>query len=404
MNSSSPTKITIDSLRGATNPFTVNFEKGKKLTVIYGENGTGKSTICDGLELIGNGKIGSLENRGLGKLNRYWHSLGKSASDVSVTLETATVACRATVGKNGEVSTNPPDHCPRVEILRRMQILSLVATTGAELYSAIKRFIDVSGIEASEDALRGLIKDMTGSLDTVATSVQSNRKAIENFWQEAGQQQGDPIARARAESARDPHEFEADINALDEIRMAYERMNGCLGDLTTANAQLEVILDELDDALTTLEEQRSKISANATEFVALLESAKAYLKNDPSLSACPLCESTENATGLANRIDQRLSDFMPFSRRKPKERGWRATRIAPTNGWRTFIPVRPSTRLNSRPVDQNTNGRLIWICRRALRLCSPSSWRIGLAPQLTCLRAGSKCWPNSRTRSNFWVR
>ena len=55
--------LSIENLRGSVTPFVLQFEKGKKLTIIYGENGTGKSTISDALDLLGNSKLGSLENR-----------------------------------------------------------------------------------------------------------------------------------------------------------------------------------------------------------------------------------------------------------------------------------------------------------------------------------------------------
>src|SRR5215469_11232599 len=107
MSADALSKITIEHLRGSVIPFTLPFEKGKKLSVIYGENGSGKSTICDAFDFIGNGKVGSLENRGLGRTNRFWHSVGKKAKDVSVILETASnnpqkiSTCTATIGTGG---------------------------------------------------------------------------------------------------------------------------------------------------------------------------------------------------------------------------------------------------------------------------------------------------------------
>ncbi|MEZ5477583.1 MAG: AAA family ATPase [Thiolinea sp.] len=58
-------KITIGHLRGSVKPFTLVFERKKKLTIIYGENGTGKSTICDAFDFLGNGMVGS-EQSGIG--------------------------------------------------------------------------------------------------------------------------------------------------------------------------------------------------------------------------------------------------------------------------------------------------------------------------------------------------
>ena len=55
-------KITIEHLRGSVKPFTLSFERKKKLTIVYGENGTGKSTICDAFDFLGNKNVGSLSN------------------------------------------------------------------------------------------------------------------------------------------------------------------------------------------------------------------------------------------------------------------------------------------------------------------------------------------------------
>ncbi len=67
MSDSALKALIIEHLRGSVVPFNLPFDKNKKLTVIYGENGTGKSTICDAFEFLGKGKVGSLENRGRGK-------------------------------------------------------------------------------------------------------------------------------------------------------------------------------------------------------------------------------------------------------------------------------------------------------------------------------------------------
>ena len=118
--------LAIEHLRGSVVPFALPFEKGKKLTVVYGENASGKSTICDAFEFLGKGRVGSLENRGLGKTNKYWHSVGKKPADVAVTLENLDgSSCRAIIVKSDVVAT-PAAFRPRVEVLRRSQILALV--------------------------------------------------------------------------------------------------------------------------------------------------------------------------------------------------------------------------------------------------------------------------------------
>lgn len=75
LNAPALTTLTITHLRGSVGSFVLPFEVGKGLTIVYGENGTGKSTICDALELLGKGRGGSLDNRGLGKTTAYWNTI-----------------------------------------------------------------------------------------------------------------------------------------------------------------------------------------------------------------------------------------------------------------------------------------------------------------------------------------
>jgi hypothetical protein len=126
MTTTALAKLKIEHLRGSTVPFDLSFEKGKKLTVIYGENGAGKTTICDALEFLAKGRIGSLEGRGLGSsTGRYWPSLGKSPSDVAVTLESVGSTCTGKV-QRGNATVTPDEQRPSVEVLRRNQILRLL--------------------------------------------------------------------------------------------------------------------------------------------------------------------------------------------------------------------------------------------------------------------------------------
>src|ERR1035437_2918636 len=58
--------ITTSSFKGASKPITFEFEKDKKSTVIYGENGTGKSSIADAFHFVCNESVGSLIDKSVG--------------------------------------------------------------------------------------------------------------------------------------------------------------------------------------------------------------------------------------------------------------------------------------------------------------------------------------------------
>lgn len=302
-------QLTIEHLRGSVAPFTLPFEKNKKLTVVYGENGTGKSTICDAFEFLGKGNVGSLDNRGLGKTTKYWQSIGKKASDVSVTLEAMdNTSCKASIIKSTVIAL-PEANRPRVEVLRRSQILALIEATPANRYVAIRRFIDVSGVEASEDSLRQLIRDLTGNRDVAVARVQENQDSIRQFWETAGKPGNDPMAWAETESKRDLETSNAEAKALNGLQTAYARLLEYPGRFETAEETVRLAKEALALAQSKSTECLQTISSDAGEMMGVLESAKNYLTKHPSIKTCPLCESSENVDGLDRRISQRLAAF-----------------------------------------------------------------------------------------------
>src|SRR5437870_12036869 len=97
-------KLTIAGFRGATRPVSLPFDANARLTIVYGENASGKSTICDAFELLSRGRVGSLDNRGLGTTTRYWPSLGRPFADIPIIPENQDGACVATVSRTSNVA------------------------------------------------------------------------------------------------------------------------------------------------------------------------------------------------------------------------------------------------------------------------------------------------------------
>lgn len=306
---SSLKQLTVEHLRGAVAPFSLPFEKGKKLTVIYGENGTGKSTICDALELLGRGEVHSLENRGLGQTHRYWASQGKAIVDISVTMEAADGSCRAKVSRNGDVIFDPPENQPFVEVFRRSQILSLIDATPAGRYAAISRFIDVSGVEASEKTLRDLIRELKDTQKLATAGLTENERVVRQYWENAGTPGNDPFAWAEEECGQELGLFEAEGAALHALQMAYARLAGVPESMRNAQAVAKSADNAFAEAATALDAALRKTSREAAEVVAVLRAAQTYLVKAPSSQVCPVCESSENTEHLSDRIENRLSAF-----------------------------------------------------------------------------------------------
>ncbi|MEI2692567.1 MAG: ATP-binding protein [Anaerolineae bacterium] len=181
-------RLDISGLRGATKKFELDFERGKQITIIYGENGTGKSTICDGIELIARGKIGSLEGKGLGRTDAYWRSTGRRIGDMSVTLTSTRGQWSAKV-VGGKVTVAPAEGRPYAAVLRRGQILDLIAQQPRHRFDAIRPFLDIDAVEKSEAALKQLIDQETLNERTSLARIEEIARQSRIFGQRRGNQE-----------------------------------------------------------------------------------------------------------------------------------------------------------------------------------------------------------------------
>ena len=285
----------------------LEFETGKKLTLIYGENGTGKTTICDAFEFLAAERIGSLEDRGMGKgLEKFWPTAGKAPKDLSVKLETSVGECSGRI-VNKKVAITPPSAKPRIELLRRQQVLRLIEARPADRYNEIKRFIDIAAFEASEEALRQLGKTLSSDRDQAQISEMESLATLQGFFEAAGKPAGlNPVSWATEKLATPASSLDADIVAIGKLRTSFDAL-AAFTDRTTASRDAITIakaaLQAADKALTAAV---ALASDGAGDLLALLEAGKIYLHAHPEAAECPLCGSAEKSAGLTDAIKVRL--------------------------------------------------------------------------------------------------
>jgi energy-coupling factor transporter ATP-binding protein EcfA2 len=308
--------LSIESFRGCVEPFKIDFQKGKTITLVYGENGNGKSTICDAFELLASGRISSLDNRGLGRTDKFLKTVGKKTGDPVVELKCSACHCRVTVHKDATWTHNVApgipsceQHKPTVEVLRRAQILDLITARAGDRYKAIERFVNVENIETSETALDALIKSFRAEQETHAIRLQTSLDSLEKALPPEALAKTDRIAWARKEAQRDFTAEDTLVKANEAVALAFRLLDRHTG-----------VWKRVTGALPTAEaaELRSKqayesashaISTDASNVVEILESAARFLVANPTPSQCPLCESTEKAAGLADRVTSRIASF-----------------------------------------------------------------------------------------------
>lgn len=299
--------LRIEYLRGAVRPFELAFDPRKKLTLVYGENGTGKSTICDALDFLGNGKVGSLDDRGLGSTSGYWPSIGRPSSDVKVVLESSESEVVATLRGREAVVESPGR--PRVVLLRRHQILGLVQARPADRYDAIRSFIDVAAVERAEEALKKHINELTEGRKSAAAAIVENELHVTQFWEQAGSPPVSSFVWARQETVIDDQIWRAEasglralINAARNLVRLNDRRVSILAALDEARLQRSAAQASLQALLETL-------TKDADSLEELLRASKKHLELHPNPDRCPLCESPERVKDLVARVDARSAQF-----------------------------------------------------------------------------------------------
>lgn len=297
--------LQVEALRGATKRLSLTFDPAKQITIVYGENGSGKSSICDSLEFLLKGRVGSVEDRGLGRTERFWHSTSRNASDVKVVLQTKGGSWEGRIIK-GKVVVDPATGSPRLAILRRKQILSWIAAQPKSRFDVISPFIDISAVEQAEQNLQRLIESEKQRQGDAAARIAENQGAVENFWTQSGNPGKSAIEWARGELQKDTKTAESELVALQSLAKLLDQLAIESNRWRESRTKIAPALAALAEADKRLGEEQAKTSADAAALVRVLEAAKAFFHQHGESEQCPLCESKEFAKGLSSKVGQRL--------------------------------------------------------------------------------------------------
>lgn len=131
--------ITLNHFRGATRPLTIPFDVRKKFTLIYGENGTGKSSIVDALEFL------------------FDQKRNPAFLSVNSTSTTPEVKIADEAGHEYIPGSIIPE---KVAILRRSLMSELCNKKPADFYEFFQEFLDLSQFQTSEQNLQKLTKTL----------------------------------------------------------------------------------------------------------------------------------------------------------------------------------------------------------------------------------------------------
>lgn len=176
-------KLSLEAFRGVSAPFDVVFDTKQNLTVLYGENGSGKTTISDAFEFVIDGTAGSLEEKSLDGKTRLSQLVNarreKAALKVSLTVANHTRSARlsgAQVQHTGNL-----EH--RIKVLSRKNITKLVEDTPANRFKRIQDFVSIPVLEREETALNNLILAENRSLESQSALITQAREILTELFE-----------------------------------------------------------------------------------------------------------------------------------------------------------------------------------------------------------------------------
>jgi hypothetical protein len=287
----------------------LNFDPSKPVALIFGENGTGKSTIADAFDFLCNGSYGSLSNLSFGQHpKKYVASLGSTASDVSVTITAGTTTWVAILGIDGPI-VSPASGYPDAQVLRRKNILKLIEAQPKPRFEELKAFIAVPNVDKAEASLREAVRFTKSEFDQCCSAFAQSKDSLDYLWNAEGRPGPDPLLWAASEVKKDVSQLKLGIQEIEKLEAAFlttESSLASLDEVIASKSKAESLLATAEEKLRAAEIDQKKQSS---ELVKLLEDAKLYVEKRPTLAECPICENAIKPAELVNRLATRISDM-----------------------------------------------------------------------------------------------
>lgn len=291
----------IKSFRGATKPVTIEFDKAKKITMIFAENGNGKSTISDAFVCLLTNEKGSLDDKSSIDM-QFLKSLGTGTGEASISLNTDIGTFSATLsGTSKTFIKNPIVGIPSIRFLRRNQIINLINAQPTGRYETLKDYIDVSSILTSEDVLRKVNKETEKELETTTGILSNATITLEKSWETEGKPDNDMLIWAKAQSEKDLSNENRDYKVLVELINEWRAIDIKYKEIISLDEAIKLSLKTKQNSEAILNALKLESTANNTELLTLLQNAKTYIVGQEKIESCPVCSSDfEKAVVIAS--------------------------------------------------------------------------------------------------------
>lgn len=303
-------RLILSGFRGATAEVIVDFDVSKPIVMIFGENGTGKSTVVDALDFVCNERFGSLSERSSTRPQKHLVSLGTKPSDLRVEMvfDGRTWTGRMAKRKGGDSpKTDGPDGRPVARVLRRSSLLRLIEAPPVERYKEIQEFIDLPQIEKAERDVAKACDDLEDKLDAATQGIRDAEELLQRLCVEEGCPADDYMRWAEEVVREDASSLDLSIRNVRSLLQILEAAHRAQTNLTAAvetHDREHARHRQADDEMAAFERLEG---AGKSALLDLLRQAKSFLDSTPQATECPVCSQPVTASELAERIGAQLA-------------------------------------------------------------------------------------------------
>lgn len=299
--------------------------------LLFGENGTGKSSFVDAIEKLFTGRVSTLDGRAQGiSSDRHGPHIHNGANTTSIAVRfndsrtTTFVLGSRPNGLPSEIREYLTAASENLYILRRLQVLEFIESQPRERYAKLRPFLPLTEVEAVENALRQ-------ARERADAEAQKARQDSERIINQIRRELGLPT------SLLAPSEKEV-VAALSEALVKVgQRPIGQIRDLESARGNLDQALapfgdlgrqsqisnvarvlaqfselfvsPNLTDLVNSLQEFQDREAREARVFYeTVLEQGIRWIQEEKR-ETCPLCQSPIKTDVLAAQVQARLEEM-----------------------------------------------------------------------------------------------
>jgi energy-coupling factor transporter ATP-binding protein EcfA2 len=310
-------RLVMQAFRGIPGEMTVDFGKGDSI-VVYGDNGTGKSTIADALEWYFTGEIELLSHEGRQHAVRY---VGGEDSGVTA----VEVVTNGTLG--GKIVFPDERNADAISAVRRETFLlrgrtlaDFINKTKTEKWKALVDILGLDAIESLREDLQRARNDLRKKFKSAEEEARTYQRALASGaadvdeatvltnLQDICQRLGVEPPQA-LDQVVDPSWLTAAVGASASVAEASGREN-VLTDIKTLNAPtFDKGAVEAWNALVSSDRARRLPHASLVR-----EAKRLFEAGSVDKGRCPLCGQKADHKTLARRIESALVEVMDASR------------------------------------------------------------------------------------------